>query len=264
LNLRPFAPRNQPKSANIELSIGGGHVVISFRWFLCGQARLIIFFVLNLLTVSSATAYCPRFPIAPNSEFFKSKFVVLGTVASVQIRNDDEGFLESTTYLIKVEKTFRGRPGAFLKTYSENDSGRFEMDKGQTYLLFITTSENHLVVNNCGSSGPSSEAQATAALEAIARIATSGPSGEIEGNIRPAPRIELSGIRVVATSGKKHYVAYASTDGWFHLRVPAGNYRLRVDSTDSAIISPYDLNVDDPDHFTIYPGGSVHLEYDAR
>ena len=120
-------------------------------------------------------AYCPRFQIAPNYEFFKSKFVVIGTVVSEQTKTDGEGFLASTTYLIKVEKTYRGIPPSFLKTYSENDSGRFEMDKGQTYLLFVGAVESHLVVNNCGNSGPRSEARTMAALEAIAKIAKSGP-----------------------------------------------------------------------------------------
>jgi len=224
--------------------------------------RAPIMFLLNLVLISSAAAYCPRFPIRPNSEFFKSKFVVIGTVVSEQTKNDREGFLESTTYLIRVEKTLRGNPGSFLKTYSANDSGRFEMDKGQTYLLFVKPSENHLVVDNCGNSGPRSEALAKSALEAIAKIAKAGPYGEIEGHVAPGSGIDVTGVGVLAISGRKEFFAKIGKDGCFQMRVPAGNYRLKVESNGPAIV-PYDLNIDNPDRFTIFPGSSAHFEYDA-
>jgi len=85
-------------------------------------------------------------------EFQKSLIVVIGTALTEQPTVDADGFLALTTYRVKVDEVLRGKPADTLIVVSQNDSGRFPMDVGVQYLLFILDGEKGLAVDNCGNS----------------------------------------------------------------------------------------------------------------
>jgi hypothetical protein len=68
---------------------------------------------------------------------------------------------EGTQYTLRVEQLFKGRARKTVVLFSENTSGRFPMDVGEKYLVFVYRSEyKHraiFAVDNCGNSGRLSE-----------------------------------------------------------------------------------------------------------
>ena len=225
-------------------------ILIYRSFFLCA---------LSFGFVSAAAAFCPRTKIFVNTEFFKSRFVVIGTVVSERTTNDADGFLVASRYRIQVEKTYRGPLRSNLWIVSENDSGRSPMKPGQKFLLFVRTFERHLVIDNCGNSQLLSDARDV--IEAIRQIAKAGPYGEIDARVRSRNQ-DVSGIRFVARSGRKTFSAVTGEGGWAHFRVPPGEYRLTARSS-KFWVTPYDLNEDTPAHFAVHRGGCVQLDFDA-
>jgi hypothetical protein len=63
------------------------------------------------------------------------------------------GFDDGTLYHFVVEETLRGQPHKTFELFSENNSGRFWMDVGRRYLVFVSKKNNVFFVSNCGSSG---------------------------------------------------------------------------------------------------------------
>jgi hypothetical protein len=94
--------------------------------------RLFAALIFQVLLASGAAAFCPRYKTAVNSEFFKSRFVVIGTVISERTEYDTDGFPVSWDYRVRVQKSYRGVRQEFLRIRSENDSGRFLRKKGRS------------------------------------------------------------------------------------------------------------------------------------
>jgi hypothetical protein len=207
----------------------------------------------------TAAGFCPRIKIHVNNEFFKSRFVVLGQVLSEKTEVDSDGFLVLTDYQVKVLKTYRGYYRQILSIRSENDSGRFPMQKGQKYVLFVRTFEGHLYIDNCGNSGVFSNAKET--IDGIKGISKARSYGEIKGRVSSVN--EVAGIRFLARSGNMIFSGVTDEDGWFRLRVPPGVYKLTARSP-KFFLSSYNLNEDQPGHLVVHRGGSVQLDYDAQ
>jgi hypothetical protein len=224
---------------------------------LSSRAASLVF--IGLLFVPTAAAFCPRIKIFVNNEFFKSRFVVTGTVMSERTELDTDGYIAAWDYRVKVEKTFRGSRQQVLKLRSENDSGRFLMEKAQKYLLFVRAFEGHLVIDNCGNSGLLSEGEDM--IDVIKQISKAGPYGEIEARVSSVN--EVAGIRFVARSGNMTFSGVTNEAGWLRVRVPPGVYELTARSPRLLLIS-YDLNEDQPGHLVVHRGGSVQLDYDAQ
>lgn len=108
-----------------------------------------------------------------NDEFHATPWVLLGRVVSSRTVSsaDDPGFYEWTVYDIEVTKAFKGHPPQLVKLLSENSSGRFDMDSGKPYLLFVSRSRvpemegkeklPRNYVDNCGNSGAVNDVQTT-------------------------------------------------------------------------------------------------------
>ena len=110
------------------------------------------------------------------AEFQKSLMVVIGTALAEQPTVDAEGFLTLTTYRVKVDEVLRGKPGDTVTVVSQNDTGRFPMDIGVQYLLFIFHGEKGLAVDNCGNSGSVREARdAVRVTRHLSHNASRGP-----------------------------------------------------------------------------------------
>jgi hypothetical protein len=217
------------------------------------------FFFAPFLFLSPATSFCPRIKIYVNNEYFKSRFVVVGQVLSEKTELDGDGFLVLTDYQVKVLRTYRGSHQQILSIRSENDSGRFPMQKGQKYLLFVRAFEGHFVIDNCGNSGPLSDAEDT--IDVIKQISKAGPYGEIDARVSSVN--EVAGIRFIARSGNMTFSGVTNKDGWLQLRVSPGVYKLTARSP-KYLLTSYDLNEDQPGHLVVHRGGSVHLDYDAQ
>ncbi|HET7024703.1 MAG TPA: hypothetical protein VFI39_05820 [Gemmatimonadales bacterium] len=96
--------------------------------------------------------------------------VVEGRVLASRPDSATKEWLDGTTYIVRVERRFRGALPKHLELFSENSSGRFPMDSGAVYLLFISRAFGRLVVDNCGNSGLlSTSAPALSIVERLAK-----------------------------------------------------------------------------------------------
>lgn len=231
-----------------------------FRRVVCIPLRYTFLLFTPILFVPTAAACCPRTKIFVSSEFFKSRYVVIGTVASETTELDSEGSMVAWDYQVKVLETYRGTRHRRLRIRAENDSGRFLMEKGQRYLIFARRFEGHLAVDNCGNSQLLSDADG--AIDAIKQIFRSGPYGEIEVRVVDG-QDGVAGVRFVARSATAAFSGATGDDGVVRLRVPPGKYALTAKSSKFLVV-PYDLNEDDPDHFFVHTGGTVQFDYDLR
>jgi hypothetical protein len=111
-----------------------------------------------------------RNPSVP-AEFKSAAFVITGRVTSarnISEPDDPEGYAW-TIYTVQVLETFKGGPQRTIRLLSENSSGRFSMDTGESYLLFVSHSQTAEMagqerlpldyVDNCGNSAPIKEAR---------------------------------------------------------------------------------------------------------
>jgi len=93
------------------------------------------------------------------AEFRRSVAVV--KVLVVAKRNvpdpDDPEFLGGTIYKVKIQESFRGALEGTVAVFSENSSGRFPMDRGRSYLLFLYQDGVRVSADPCGNSGLVSE-----------------------------------------------------------------------------------------------------------
>lgn len=116
-------------------------------------------FLATVLTPACAHALCmPGFDRSVSTEYWQSEYVMtVQVVAERLVPNPDDaeagGYL-ATLYTVQPLKLIKGRRSGPLVLVSENNSGRFLMEVGQSYLVFIgrNPGEEDLWVSNCGSS----------------------------------------------------------------------------------------------------------------
>jgi len=108
----------------------------------------------------NAMAFCDtigdpnRYPTIER-EYFSSEYVLEGKVLSkknISSPDDPIGYI-ATLYAVKPTRIFKGKKNTKLIIYSENTSSRFPMKIGETYIIFLQTSNDGLFVDNCGNSG---------------------------------------------------------------------------------------------------------------
>jgi len=104
----------------------------------------------------TAFAWCPNYPdISIAEELKRSDFVAVGTVISrfivVDPVEDPEGY-EAEIFKFKIEQTLSGNPKKEIFLYNENNSGRFPMEVGKKYFIFVSTGKNGYWVDSCGNS----------------------------------------------------------------------------------------------------------------
>ncbi len=112
--------------------------------------------VLLLIAVSPLLhAACLLGDYSVASEFKRSGAVVTGIVMAARVVPStphswpDLGI----AYTVQVEHTYRGKPEKDLVVFSENNSGRFPMELGVSYVLFLYKTGPHLEADYCGNSG---------------------------------------------------------------------------------------------------------------
>lgn len=168
---------------------------------------ILYFTVAQVLAIGSAVAVCFKPNPRVCAEFFHSDAVFVGTaVAEIPVPAED-GFYKGWVYRLRARKTYRGPAQDMFEVFTANDSARFLLDVGETYLLFASTSEGRLTIVGCGNSAKLSEAgDAIRQLEKLMKRLKSAIDGEVSvvvgeyvGN--DAPRAE--GVLVTARRGKK-------------------------------------------------------------
>jgi len=101
---------------------------------------------------------CLEGRLSVEREYHKSSGVFIGRVIAGRAVPESKDYLEGTVYSVRIEEVLRGDVPDTLEVFSENTSGRFPMDVGTQYLLFIYTNPGRTMVDNCGNSGPLSAA----------------------------------------------------------------------------------------------------------
>ena len=106
------------------------------------------------------------------AEYQRSEAVISGVVTDAHLVPDKEDPESSSgiSYTIKITHSFRGSLHVKTTIYSENSSGRFPLELGTEYVLFLSKQGHEFVADNCGNSGPYYEKKSTvAAIEKLAR-----------------------------------------------------------------------------------------------
>jgi hypothetical protein len=131
--------------------------------------RLGIAAALTLVVVPVAAVCLNGFP-SVEDEYNKCDMVFIGHVVSEQPEPEDPPrYLEGTTYTVRVDEVLRGKPSPTLRLFSENSSGRFPMEVGGKYLLFLHRDPRERDgVDHCGNSGLLSER--AEALKTVRRL----------------------------------------------------------------------------------------------
>ena len=123
-----------------------------------------IIILIALLGFSSKLfAYCdggyPNITVA--DEIKEANFVAIGKVTSRKIVvdpiEDPEGY-EAELFQVEIENVLYGTPPeyvvkGYLTLYNVNTSSRFNMDVGESYIMFVSEYWDGFYINSCGNSG---------------------------------------------------------------------------------------------------------------
>lgn len=85
-------------------------------------------------------------------EFASSALVIEGVVKSSEPVPENENFMEGNRYLLEITRTLKGKHRPAIEVFSENSSGRFPLEVGAAYRLFLFEETGRWQVNNCGNS----------------------------------------------------------------------------------------------------------------
>ncbi len=115
-----------------------------------------------IFVASGAAAVCIDGHPQPQREYQRSYAVVVGQVVAEQETPAPTvlvGWYPGTTYSFQVAEIVRGKIPRNIKLFSENTSGRFPMDVGTSYLVFVNVHRGIFMVDSCGNSGKVSDRQ---------------------------------------------------------------------------------------------------------
>jgi hypothetical protein len=144
--------------------------------------------LLLCLAATSAAAVCFPADTTVVGEYERSDAVVRATVVAVQAEVDpaEPGFTAGHAYTLRVDESFRDKDvWGLVPVYDENDSGRFPLEPGLEYVLFLVQGPKGYVVDACGNSALASERTALLPdLRALAKhppapVATAGDDVEL-------------------------------------------------------------------------------------
>jgi hypothetical protein len=194
-------------------------------------------------------------------DFLNSDAVFIGKVLSMHSVKQGDAF----EYRIRVIRQFRGTVKEVIAVYTGNDSGEYQLDLKEEYLIFASEYKNQLWVSNCDDSVPISKASDL--LREIKKIEIPR-DGIVEGRIAlnyvPSNN-GLPGVKVLIRGEGKTYGSTTDPQGWFRLHVLPGSYSLETASTPAHPIIPYDLNYGgDSKRFVVKAGRCAGFEFVAN
>lgn len=130
-------------------------------------ATLLIASTLFFSKPGAATCF-PEQDNSVKAEYARSTLVLTGIVTEAHLLVDptDPGWSPGIVYTLKTEHPYRGKAPATFVVLSENDSGRFPMEVGVSYLLFLSAPDDkhQYGASNCGNSGDASTHEQTLML----------------------------------------------------------------------------------------------------
>jgi hypothetical protein len=90
-----------------------------------------------------------------SGEYSRSEAVLTGMVTDAHLVEDkaDPEIFAGIDYSVRVDRSYRGDLHGVVHVYSENSSGRFPMELGTRYVLFLHKSGTNLAAYDCGNSG---------------------------------------------------------------------------------------------------------------
>jgi hypothetical protein len=109
--------------------------------------------ILVLGMSSQGYAACVQESYSIEDEFARSTIVALGTVTSSEAAPESLPHYDGINYKVSLTSIYQGKAEASVELFSENSTGRFPMEIGQEYVLFIYESFGRNFVDNCGNSG---------------------------------------------------------------------------------------------------------------
>jgi hypothetical protein len=105
------------------------------------------------MATTVAGAVCLFGHLSVESEYQSSSSVITGRVLAAVPVPPAGPLDEGTVYTIRIDRTFKGAKHRTSKVMSQNDSGRFPMDVGKDYLLFLDLATNGpTLIDSCGNS----------------------------------------------------------------------------------------------------------------
>jgi hypothetical protein len=114
-----------------------------------------------LLASSIVSAVCLKGNPSIQEEYADSESVFIGRVLEKKDVSESGGYYEGDEYIVQVKEVFKGKPGKKIIIFSENSSGRFPMEIGKTYIIFLHQELGRYQIDNCGNSGLLSKKQDT-------------------------------------------------------------------------------------------------------
>ena len=88
-----------------------------------------------------------------DQEYKRAFGVLIGHAVAERAVPESKDYLDGTAYSVRVDEVLQGKLPDSIEVFSENTSGRFPMDVGRKYLLFLYRVLGRTVVDNCGNSG---------------------------------------------------------------------------------------------------------------
>ena len=119
-----------------------------------------------------AAAVCANGHIPVEKEYSDSIYVATVRVISFKKVPDsrDGYYLGGMNYRLQRLETLKGQPPGSFTVFNENSSGRFDMNTGASYLVFVYRQHGRLRIDNCGNSAPlDSSGEALAVVQKLSK-----------------------------------------------------------------------------------------------
>jgi len=244
------------------------------------KIRHLFIFLLALIHFSfiePSLAFCPSPKPRVRTLFTRSDLALIGRVVSVhgvdekgkEIKNEDLspfGDAVKLRFKMKVSKTFKGSKVEYVEVCENNDSGRMGLEVGRTYLVFIQKDEKGELLGYCDDAVDSRDEDYQndiAEIGEIEREIKAGANGDILGFVGSAEDVGVdgvSGIRFVVSGSGVVKEVVSDKNGWFHIQVPAGHYKVKAINSGKTVESS-DYCPDDPEDVDVRTAGGGELSF---
>lgn len=227
-----------------------------------GRLTHVLLGVFALQAVGNAVCKLPQ-PRHVCQEYFAESVVVVAKVARMRHAEAiHPGSPDGTYYYMEAVERVRGRILNRFQIYEENSSGRatFEWKRGESYLLFISYSNDDKgwELDGCGNSAPMSNAKKV--LDEIARIKAGKGRESIEGSIASEESLPERVLVKVEGAGKTHTVAVENRE--FKVRMEPGSFVATPLSTGWRFEKD-DFSYDDPRRIRLASGQCAQIQFQA-
>jgi hypothetical protein len=203
---------------------------------------------------TSALAFCPAPAPKACAAYFESDQVFVGKVLEVRQtgRPDDVG---RTHFTLEVGEVLLGTAAKVERVSTENSSGRWIGEPGNTYVVFARKGS---VGGHCSSIDEPEQVQETMrSIRALkdARDVTIEGEAVAGGGGPGAAGVAGTKVRVRSTRGAS-YSTVTDGHGSFILRVPPGTYSVRADAFVPSVYGRHDAA-----RFTVVAGQCAQFQF---